>query len=190
MPHTWGRLLAEQLDFYVGAHLRPRLAGLSDEEYLWEPVPDCWSVRPTRRGTWRIDWAHETPSPSPVTTIAWRLVHIAVYNLGARVSTFFGDGSVPDEVPMGDRLHLPPIPGSAADAVRLLDSMARRWRDGVAAMDDDALLAPLGPKAGHYADSSMAQLALHVNRETFHHGGEIGVLRDLYLRRASGHDVS
>ncbi|MBZ4018367.1 DinB family protein [Streptomyces purpurogeneiscleroticus] len=25
-----------------------RLAGLSDEEYLWEPVPGCWSVR--RRG--------------------------------------------------------------------------------------------------------------------------------------------
>ncbi|WP_030257716.1 DinB family protein [Streptomyces violens] len=25
-----------------------RLAGLSDEEYLWEPVPGCWSIR--RRG--------------------------------------------------------------------------------------------------------------------------------------------
>ena len=25
-----------------------RLAGLGDEEYLWEPVPDCWSIR--RRG--------------------------------------------------------------------------------------------------------------------------------------------
>jgi len=22
-----------------------RLTGLSDEEYLWEPVPDCWSIR-------------------------------------------------------------------------------------------------------------------------------------------------
>jgi hypothetical protein len=25
-----------------------RLTGLGDEEYLWEPVPDCWSIR--RRG--------------------------------------------------------------------------------------------------------------------------------------------
>ncbi|MFE0194119.1 hypothetical protein [Streptomyces sp. NPDC058989] len=25
-----------------------RLAGLGDEEYLWEPAPDCWSIR--RRG--------------------------------------------------------------------------------------------------------------------------------------------
>lgn len=27
---------------------RVRLAGLGDEEYLWEPVPGCWSIR--RRG--------------------------------------------------------------------------------------------------------------------------------------------
>jgi hypothetical protein len=30
----------------------------------------------------------------------------------------------------------------------------------------------------------MAQLALHLNRETMHHGGEIGLLRD--LNRATG----
>jgi hypothetical protein len=28
----------------------------------------------------------------------------------------------------------------------------------------------------------MAGLALHVSRETMHHGGEIAVLRDLYRR--------
>jgi hypothetical protein len=32
--------------------------------------------------------------------------------------------------------------------------------------------------------SAMAALVLHLNRETMHHGGEIGVLRDLY--RATG----
>lgn len=26
-----------------------RLIGLSDEEYLWEPVADCWSLRAVRR---------------------------------------------------------------------------------------------------------------------------------------------
>jgi len=41
---------------------------------------------------------------------------------------------------------------------------------------------PLRPKGGPYANDSMAALALHVSRETMHHGGEIGVLRDLYLR--------
>ena len=35
------------------------------------------------------------PEPPPVTTIAWRIVHIGAYNIATRVSTFFGDGSVP-----------------------------------------------------------------------------------------------
>ena len=28
-----------------------RLAGLGDEEYLWEPVADCWSIRPREEAT-------------------------------------------------------------------------------------------------------------------------------------------
>ena len=28
-----------------------RLAGLGDEEYLWEPVPGCWSIRPRGEAT-------------------------------------------------------------------------------------------------------------------------------------------
>ncbi|MEW2044131.1 DinB family protein [Streptomyces sp. NPDC005476] len=28
-----------------------RLAGLGDEEYLWEPVPHCWSIRPRGEAT-------------------------------------------------------------------------------------------------------------------------------------------
>ena len=42
-------LLLEQLDVHWQHQLRPRLDGLTDEEYLWEPVPGCWNVRP--RGT-------------------------------------------------------------------------------------------------------------------------------------------
>lgn len=38
-----GSLLG-QLDFHVQAHLFPRLEGLADEEYFWEPAPDRWSV--------------------------------------------------------------------------------------------------------------------------------------------------
>jgi hypothetical protein len=35
--------------------LRDRVEGLSDEEYLWEPAPGCWTVRPAGDGTWRAD---------------------------------------------------------------------------------------------------------------------------------------
>ena len=40
-------LLLDQFDC-VRERAQVRLTGLGDEEYLWEPVPDCWSIR--RRG--------------------------------------------------------------------------------------------------------------------------------------------
>ena len=36
------------------------------------------------------------------------------------------------------------------------------------------------PKGGPFAEDPLASLVLHVSRETMHHGGEIGLLRDLY----------
>jgi len=45
----WSFQLAEQLDWYWREQLRPRLDGLTDAEYRWEPVPGAWNVRP--RGT-------------------------------------------------------------------------------------------------------------------------------------------
>lgn len=38
--------LADQLDSHWRAQLRPRLDGLSDDEYFWQPVPGCWTVHP------------------------------------------------------------------------------------------------------------------------------------------------
>ena len=55
MTTTWTSMLVDQLDFYLAAHLLPRLEGLTDEEYFWEPVPDCWSVRPDGSGGWTFD---------------------------------------------------------------------------------------------------------------------------------------
>ncbi|MHB8246515.1 MAG: hypothetical protein ACYDGN_14435 [Acidimicrobiales bacterium] len=44
-------LLFDQLTSHYEGHLRPRLAGMSDEEYFFEPVPGCWSIRPRSRAT-------------------------------------------------------------------------------------------------------------------------------------------
>ena len=38
--------LTEQLEFHWEHALRPRLDGLTDDEYFWQPVPDCWTVHP------------------------------------------------------------------------------------------------------------------------------------------------
>ncbi|MBC8076520.1 MAG: DinB family protein, partial [Chloroflexales bacterium] len=41
--------LLAQFDF-ARERLANRLVGLTDDEYLWEPVPHCWSIRPRSAG--------------------------------------------------------------------------------------------------------------------------------------------
>ncbi|HEY3009528.1 MAG TPA: DinB family protein [Micromonosporaceae bacterium] len=185
MTIDWGGLLIGQLDFYWRMHLRPRLAGLTDEEYLWEPVAGCWTVRPGPDGVHGLDGHWPEPAPPPVTTIAWRMMHIAVGCLWTKASAFFGDGSVPDDADMFDPRHEPAdLPATADEAVAFLERAYGRWHDGIAGLDEGGLTAPLGAKGAVYAGDPMVELMVHVNREIIHHGGEIGVLRDLY--RATG----
>jgi hypothetical protein len=90
-----GNLLVGQLSFYWDTHLWPRLAGLTDDEYLWEPVPGCWSLRPSARGGFGLEGSRPEPSPPPVTTIAWRLMHLAVGCFHTRYAAFFDPSTPP-----------------------------------------------------------------------------------------------
>jgi len=83
------RLIA-QLDWHWTNQLRPRLSSLVTEEYLWEPVPGCWSLRRQSNGKVAPDWAYPQPDPAPLTTIAWRLGHIG-QTLAQRANFHFGD---------------------------------------------------------------------------------------------------
>jgi DinB superfamily len=95
----WNLQLAEQPDWHWRENLRPRLDGMTDAEYRWEPVAGAWNVRPRGTGTaplevgageFTLDYAVPAPVPPPVTTIAWRLGHITVGVLGLRVAAHFG----------------------------------------------------------------------------------------------------
>jgi hypothetical protein len=169
---NWCAELAAQLDFYWEHSLHPRLVGLTDEEYLWEPVPGCWSIRQTGHGSYAADWASPPPEPPPFTTIAWRLAHIAGPVLGFRASSHFGDGSL--------TLATMPWPATAADALAFLERSYRAWQTGVAALDEAGLARPVGPAEGPFAEYPMAALILHITREVIHHGAEVALLRDLY----------
>jgi hypothetical protein len=185
MKVDWGSLLVGQLEFYWSVHLRPRLEGLTNEEFFWEPVGGMWSLRPGPDGAMAMDGVGVVePSPPPVTTIAWRLVHVAVGCFHSRASTFFGDGSVPADATMFDPRHLPAtLPSTAAEGLELLDRSYAWWRDGIAVLDDAQLAEPLGPRGAYFAGDPMAGLIAHVNRETMHHGAELCLLRDLYRDR-------
>jgi hypothetical protein len=98
MTFDWTRALSEQFDLQWNLAHGPSLETLTDEEYLWEPVPGCWSIRPTGPGgRGEFEQAWPDPEPAPVTTIAWRLSHLAVGVFGLRASHHFGDGSLTHE---------------------------------------------------------------------------------------------
>lgn len=189
MTTSWRDLLLDQLDFYWQAQLWPRLSGLTDHEYLWEPVEGAWSLRPSEDGTVRIEAVVPEPPVPPVTTIAWRMAHVGRDVFGKRARAFFGGSEAPADAGMYDDRHWPePLPLTASGGLELLEQGYTLWREGIAGLDDDALLQPLGPRGGPFADDSMAALALHLNRETMAHGGEICLLRDLYRAQISQGD--
>jgi hypothetical protein len=184
MDLDWNSQLHEQLDWHWRAQLRPRLDGITDDEYFWEPTANCWSIR--RRGDSRapiaagsgdftIDFAVPEPDPPPVTTIAWRLGHLIVGVLGARVASHFGGAPV-------DYQSFA-YAGTAAGALDQLDESYGAWAAGVRSLGAEGLAQPCGPAEGPFADHPMAALVLHINREVIHHGAEVALLRDLYRDR-------
>lgn len=182
---TWNSTLLDQLTWHWDHQLRPRFEGLTDEEYFWEPVADCWSVRPRGTGTaavqggsgdFTIEFAFPAPEPPPVTTIAWRLGHIIVGVLAVRNHSHFAG-------PPADYMSWD-YPGTAKGALEQLDEQYAAWLAGVRGLGEDGLARPCGEAEGPYADWPLAGLVLHIHREVIHHGSEIALLRDLYAHRS------
>ena len=76
--HVTANSLINAFD-YVWERVVGRLGGLTDEEYFWEPVAGCWSLRQDEQSRWRLDGGGgggPAPDPVPVTTIAWRPGHL------------------------------------------------------------------------------------------------------------------
>ena len=185
MDIDWKDQLVEQLDWHWRTQARPRLDGLTDDEYLWEPVPGCWNVRPRGTATaaivggsgdFTVDFAFPEPDPPPVTTIAWRLAHVIVGVFGMRNAGHFGG-------PAMDYMSFD-YAGTAAGALAQLDEVHAGWVTGVRGLEEKALAEPVGPAEGPWEDHSMAELVLHINREAIHHLSEVALLRDLYAHRA------
>jgi hypothetical protein len=172
------RAVVGQLDVYWWG-LRSRLEGLTDDEFFWKPVPAAFCL--TARGD---DLYYEWPPGSrgeatpPVTTIAWRLSHVAQGCFMNRWRTYFGDGQID--------WTTEPFPTTAAGALDYLDEWKQRWVDGVTEVLNDGLWRCIGDREGDTAVMQLGELdpfvglVMHMNREVMHHGGEICLLRDLY----------
>jgi hypothetical protein len=164
---------------YYAARATERLDRLTDNEYLWQPVANCWTIR-ADGDTYLADWEWPSPEPAPVTTIAWRLVHLCsmLSEHGLR-AVAFDDGKAN---------HVPPsqVPPTASEARVVWDHSIEHWKHDLTAVTDARLLQPLGPEAGQFADDPVASFIEHIHDEFIHHTAEIGLLRDLYRCRRDG----
>lgn len=162
----------------VWERLRRRLEHLTDDEYFWEPVPGCWSIRTQPDGTRRADHAAPAPEPAPFTTLAWRLWHLI---------DLYGEDRAPEWLavePQGPAIGLDDPdavpPASAAVALDLLGRAHDRWDAHLHLVPEVALAEKVGPVGGPYRERTRASYVLHMLDEFIHHGAEIALLRDLW----------
>ena len=184
----WTGEVLDQLETHWHDRLRPRLEGLTDEEFLWEPVAGCWSVHrrgegtaPLAWGSGEFTWDYGTGTETePVTTIAWRLGHL-LQGLASTNGVYFGGPPVDAETF--------DYPGTAASALARLDEAHVHFAAGVRSLGDAGLAEPQGDRSPPaFAHAPVARVVLYTSVEVFHHGAEVCLLRDLY--RASGGDVA
>ncbi|WP_093877329.1 DinB family protein [Streptomyces sp. TLI_105] len=163
---------------------------ITDAEYLWEPVPDCWSVRrhadgPGPRATVLVgagEWGRDTtppphPAPPPFTTIAWRLSHLSEM-LALRADHTNGSRSL-----TRDDFR---ACGDVATALPAFDAAAAAWREALLSVDDKALdtVGHCTYPHGSDPENPFLEIVWWVNQELLHHGAEIALLRDLHRLRA------
>jgi len=191
--YDWGcmrlvnRMLGPEVDSGNGDPVA--VLPMTSEEYLWEPVPGCWSIRPRKDGpgpratllTGAGEWGRDSaepghPYPPPFTTIAWRLSHIsemlmlrADYTTGSHVLT---SGTYTTS-------------GEATGAITAFVTASDAWRGTLLSCDDTAL-DTVGLSTYPYGSDVQEifiDIVWWVNQEILHHGAEIARLRDLYRAR-------
>jgi hypothetical protein len=177
------RMTGPEVDSGTGSPVS--VPAMTDDEYLWEPVPGCWSVR--RRadgpgpgatvlrgaGEWGRDSAEQHPYPPPFTTIAWRLSHIS------EMLTLRADYTAGGRDMTSDSYR---NSGDAGGAIMAFGAAVNAWREALVSTDE-AALDMIGYSSYPYGSDSedvFIDTVWWVNQEILHHGAEIALLRDLY----------
>jgi hypothetical protein len=182
-----GRLTGPVMDSGNGTDVE--VASMTDEEYLWEPVPGCWSVRRRAAGpgpgatvlVGAGDWGRDAtppphPTPPPFTTLAWRLSHLSEL-LALRADHTIGSHTLTRD----DYV----VAGDAAGAIAAFEAAATAWREALLGADDVALDTVGHSTYPHGSDPEdpFIETVWWVNQELLHHGAEIALIRDLFRAR-------
>src|SRR5262245_16811847 len=161
---------------YVIEVLTERVQGLTDEEFLWEPAPVTWTVRPNPAGGRNlVDVEIWAPSgdPAPPRTIAWSTGHLGS-GVAIRAGWLVGaDGAKAEDFDW---------PRTAEDGVRFMFDGLATWRNGLATMTD-ADLDAVGRSAyplGRDPDLPLIEIVWWVTKELTWHAADIWYVRDLF----------
>jgi hypothetical protein len=165
------RVIEEIRSPYFYERVRHRLEGLTDDEYLWQPVSGSLTVDGETNRVVRT-------GPVNFSTIAWRLCHVIDTLREERNWRWLGREAPAVSVDV-HRLR-------AADAVAQLDAAWAAWSELTASVSIDEMWQPIGEVGGPFADRERFTFVLHVIDELIHHSAEIGVLRDLYAATSGG----
>ena len=164
---------------YVVDVLNERLSRLTDEEFLWEPGPRVWTVRPNPAGGRSIPDAEIWPptgESAPPRTIAWSMGHLGS-GMALRADWLTGSHSLLE----ADF----DWPRSADDGIRFMNDGLRQWRGGLATMTDDDLDIVGRSAWPHGLDPTLPliEIVWWVAKELLWHAAEIWYVRDLYAAR-------
>jgi DinB family protein len=146
---TSGTVVPSWLPFdYVYQRLRNRLEGLTDNELRWEPAP-------------------------AVTTIAWRLAHIADTLREERNWRWMEREPTLRDADTEQ-------PGTAVAALAYLDASYAACDGLLRSLQPEELWRPVGAVAGPFEGEPVVALVVHILDELVHHAAEVALLRDLY----------
>ncbi len=159
------------------------LEGLADDEYLWEPVDGCSSLRRAAepRRPWglaavRSSWISSTPSPA-------RYRSLRSPGASPTCSSAFSECATP-------RISAVPPSTTGRQTFRLMGRERSRSSTPPTpllgcgrAVARGAVTAPRTGR-GPFATSPFGSLVLRINQELIHHLAEVLLVRDLYRNRA------
>ncbi|MFD5750493.1 DinB family protein [Streptomyces sp. NPDC127033] len=166
-------LLTRQLDL-TWSLFEYYLRDLDDAACLWEPAPDCWTVRPDGRGGWVADWETAEPDPAPATSIGWLTWHIG-YWWTTTLAHCFGPGA-----PAREEITWP---GGADAAAEWLRGLKDEWRAALLPLTDaelDSTDRTAGLPWGQ--ETALVDVASWVNFELAKNVAEIGLTQRFHAR--------
>src|SRR3954469_20291657 len=159
---------------YIVDILLARMEGLKDEEFLWEPADDVWTVRLVDgRPTPDVESWPPVAEAAPPRTLAWTLGHLGAGS-ATRADWLVGSHSLKD----GDLVW----PMRATEGIAFARQGLEAWRAGLAQMTD-ADLDTVGRSAypgGLDPELPLIEIVWWVSKELVFHAGEAWFVRDLY----------